>query len=88
VSRESPPVAVDDSASTGFETAVDVDVLANDSDGDGDPLSVVNLSDPAGGSVVVNPDGTVRYTPNAGLSGVDTFTYQASDGELCRMWRR
>jgi hypothetical protein len=74
------PVAADDSVSTAAGVAVVVDVLANDSDGDGDPLSVVDVSDPAGGSVVVNADETVTYTPDAGFSGSDSFTYRASDG--------
>jgi hypothetical protein len=76
----SPPVAVDDSASTVQDTAVDIDVLLNDSDADGDLLSVVNLAQPSNGAAAVNPDGTVRYTPDAGFTGVDSFTYQASDG--------
>ncbi len=74
------PVAVDDSASTTKGQPVNVDVLANDSDPDGDVLSVTNLSTPANGSVTVETDGTVTYTPTAGFSGSDSFTYQASDG--------
>ncbi len=74
------PVAVDDSTSTDAGQPVNVDVLANDSDPDGDVLSVTNLSTPANGSVTVETDGTVTYTPGSGFSGVDTFTYQASDG--------
>ena len=54
-----PPVAQDDTATTaGRGTAVTVDVLANDSDPDGDPLTVTSVTQPAYGSVVVNADNT------------------------------
>ncbi|MEM9342041.1 MAG: Ig-like domain-containing protein [Pseudomonadota bacterium] len=73
------PVAQDDSATTAFETSTTVDVLANDTDLDGDTLSVSSVSQGANGSVVI--DGTsVVYTPNAGFSGDDSFTYTVSDG--------
>nr|MBA3268819.1 cadherin-like domain-containing protein [Acidimicrobiia bacterium] len=55
-------------------------VLANDTDADGDPLTVTSASDPAGGSVSIEPDGSFTYTPDAGTSGTDTFTYTVSDG--------
>jgi hypothetical protein len=75
-----PPVAQDDVATTQRDTAVTVDVLANDSDPDGDPLTVVAVADPAHGSAVDNGDGTVTYTPDAGFVGADTFAYTISDG--------
>lgn len=74
------PVAADDSASTDEDTAVTVNVLANDNDPDGDDLSVTAAS-AINGRVVVNPDGTITYTPNAGYNGPDTITYSISDGE-------
>lgn len=76
----SPPVAVDDTATTSKNTAVAIAVLANDSDADGDPLTVTSLTAPANGTAVLNPDGTVTYTPNAGFLGTDAFTYRANDG--------
>jgi Bacterial Ig domain len=76
----SPPVAVDDSATTPKNTAVTIDVLANDSDADGDSLTVTNLTAGAHGTTHLNADGTVTYTPNAGFLGFDTFTYTANDG--------
>jgi VCBS repeat-containing protein len=88
VNRNSPPVANDDSASTDKHTAIDIAVLANDSDPDGDTLHVASV-DTAGttGSVSINPDGTIHYDPDgqfenlqAGQTATDTFTYQASDG--------
>jgi len=73
------PIAVNDSASTAYQTSVEVAVLANDSDVDGDGLTITQASTPGAGSAVV--DGSlVRYTPNAGFTGFDAFTYTVSDG--------
>jgi cytochrome c len=73
------PVAVDDSAETTEGTAVDVDVLANDTDADGDTLALDSVTDPANGTATIS--GTkVRYTPDAGHTGADTFDYVVSDG--------
>ncbi|MEL7093782.1 MAG: Ig-like domain-containing protein, partial [Pseudomonadota bacterium] len=74
------PVASDDAVETPLDTPVVIAPLTNDSDPDGDPLEVLNTSDPANGTVVINPDGTVTYTPDAGFTGVDTFTYTVDDG--------
>jgi hypothetical protein len=60
--------------------AVSVAALANDSDIDGDPLTVASVTQGANGTVVINGDGTVSYTSNVGFSGTDTFTYTVSDG--------
>ena len=57
-------------------------VLQNDTDPDNDALTAVNASTPAQGSVVLSLNGSFTYTPNPGASGTDTFTYQASDGQL------
>jgi uncharacterized repeat protein (TIGR01451 family) len=75
-----PPVAADDTATTNVNTPVTISVLTNDSDVDGDSLSVTGASDPANGSVVNNNDGTVTYTPDTGFVGQDSFTYTVSDG--------
>lgn len=74
------PTAVNDSAVTTAGQAVQISVLANDTDPDGDPLSVTSAGPAAHGSVVVNTNGTVTYTPAAGFTGTDTFTYAISDG--------
>ena len=77
-----PPVAADDSY-TGFEdTPVNQNVLANDSDPDGDPLTASLVSGPANGNLTLNPNGAFVYTPNLNFHGVDSFTYRASDGTL------
>ncbi len=55
-------------------------VLGNDSDTDGNPLSTVLVSGPANGVLTLNADGSFAYTPNAGITGSDSFIYTASDG--------
>lgn len=75
-----PPVAVNDSATTNVNTAVTINVVANDSDPDGNPISVSAVGTASNGSVVNNGNGTVTYTPNNGYSGADSFTYTISDG--------
>ncbi|CAB1063265.1 T1SS secreted agglutinin RTX, partial [Olavius sp. associated proteobacterium Delta 1] len=75
------PVALDDTVSTSADTPVIIEVLANDSDADGDGLSVTGVSQAANGTVTDNGDNTVTYTPNADLNGQETFTYQISDGQ-------
>jgi len=86
VTVSAPPVAVDDNATTNINTAVTVTVLANDTDCANDivPSTVVTVTGPANGTVVVNTDGTVTYTPNNNYTGTDTFTYRVCDEEgLC-----
>ncbi len=73
------PVAADDAASTPGGTAVDIDVLANDTDPNADPLSITALTSPAHGTVSVVA-GEVRYVPAPGYRGTDSFTYAATDG--------
>jgi subtilisin family serine protease len=74
------PVANDDTASTAYQTAVVVPVLANDSDVDGDGLSVVSVGAASHGAVTIGPGGSVTYSPAAGYSGADSFNYTAGDG--------
>lgn len=72
------PDANADMASTTTVTPVTVAVLANDTDPNGDALTVISAV-AANGSVVINADGTVTYTANAGFTGTDTITYTISD---------
>ncbi len=74
-------VAADDSLVTTIGVAGAVDVLLNDI---GAPLTVTANTNPINGSVVCVPAGTCTYTPNAGFSGFDGFTYTASNGEITR----
>jgi len=73
-----PPTAVDDSVSTRESVAVTIDVMANDSDIDGDGISLFSVSTPANGIAIIN-GGVIDYTPNTLFFGVDTFTYQLQD---------
>ncbi len=76
-----PPVAVDDSATLVAGTSQDIDVLANDSDADGDPLSVIAVTQGTLGSTTILPDGRIRYTSmGATATGTDQFSYTISDG--------
>ena len=73
------PVAVDDSNETDEDTMVSIEVLANDTDVDGDTLSIASVGTAANGTAVVN--GTnIEYTPNANYNGTDTFDYNVTDG--------
>jgi PKD repeat protein len=59
---------------------VTVDVLANDYDPNGDPLTVISVTQPLSGTAVVNLDDTITYTPTTGWHGSDSFTYTVGDG--------
>ncbi|MDO9356400.1 MAG: Ig-like domain-containing protein, partial [Solirubrobacteraceae bacterium] len=78
-----PPVAIDDLASTPINVPVTVAVLGNDSDRDGDPIAVTGatLANPAQGTVVVNPNGTVTFTPATDVAGPVVIGYTVSDGQ-------
>ncbi len=74
------PVAADDAAATDVDTPVTIAVLANDTDVDGDALGVIGVTQGANGAVTVNVDSSVTFTPKAGFTGSDAFTYSVSDG--------
>ena len=81
-----PPVAMEDNATTQPGQPVTIDILSNDTDPDGDPLTVSIGSEPAHGSVVLNPDNSVTYTSDPGFEGIDYFTYIICDNgmpQLC-----
>ncbi len=73
---------MNDSFSTTVDVALSNTVAGNDSDPNGDSLSFALDTLPGNGLVNFNPDGTFSYTPNAGFTGLDRFTYSASDGAL------
>ena len=76
-----PPVAVDDASTTAEDTAIVIRVLDNDSDVDGDSLSVIAVGTPSNGAAAITGNATtVTYTPNSSFHGSDSFTYVASDG--------
>ena len=75
-----PPDATDDAPPRFDEdTAVTIDVLANDTDPENHDLTVTSVTRPSRGSATLNSDGTITYTPNADYHGSDTFTYRARD---------
>ncbi|HET7713807.1 MAG TPA: Ig-like domain-containing protein, partial [Patescibacteria group bacterium] len=80
VATSGTPIAVNDSATTGNGVPITISVLTNDSDPNGDALTVVSLTQPNDGAVNLNPDGTVTYTPPAGFKGKARFDYTISDG--------
>ncbi len=75
------PNATNDAASTTQDQAVNINVLANDTDPETDTLDVTVVTVAAAhGNAVVNANNTITYTPNAGYVGGDTFTYEINDG--------
>lgn len=78
------PVGVDDGYSTNEDVPLVVGapgVLQNDADVDGNALSALVAEPPVRGTLVLNTDGSIRYTPNLNEYGADTFTYTVVDGE-------
>lgn len=76
-----PPVAVPDISSTPQNTPVKISVLSNDSDPNNNVLTITSATSPANGTVTLNADKTITYTPATGFSGINTFTYTISDGK-------
>lgn len=75
-----PPVAVNDAYTVEGNSANSFDVLANDSDPDGNPLTLAALTQPAHGTATITGNRIV-YVPATGYAGSDTFTYTVSDGK-------
>lgn len=61
-------------------TTTTVDLLANNSDPEGDVLTITSIDAPVNGTLVSNGDGTYDYTPNPGYCGTEVLAYQVSDG--------
>ncbi len=80
------PIAFADSYSVDEDTPLNVlvgtGVLSNDTDTESDPLTAVEVTGPAHGSLTLNANGSFTYTPSANYSGADSFTYKANDGAL------
>ncbi|MCF6391655.1 cadherin-like domain-containing protein, partial [Mycobacterium sp. MBM] len=74
------PVTAGDTFTTNEDSAVNGNVLTNDSDTDGDTLTATLVDGPTNGTLQLNSDGTFTYTPTADFNGTDTFTYTAGDG--------
>ncbi|MFC2078130.1 Ig-like domain-containing protein, partial [Candidatus Bipolaricaulota bacterium] len=81
---DDPPVALDDTSSVAEDSSVEINVVGNDSDPDGDLdiTSVSVLTDPAHGTVTVDPfTGAITYEPDPNFNGQDTFTYEICDSQ-------
>nr|WP_263013019.1 tandem-95 repeat protein [Ancylothrix sp. D3o] len=77
------PVAVEDAYSVDEDETLIIPasgLLVNDTDVENSPLTPIVVTGPSNGSVVLNADGSFAYTPAANYTGVDSFTYQVSDG--------
>jgi VCBS repeat-containing protein len=82
---DDPPVANNDAFTMNWNATLTIQppgVLANDSDLKRQPLTAINPTQPAHGTLTLNANGSFTYTPAANYSGPDSFTYQASDGTL------
>lgn len=82
-----PPKANADSATTFQNIAVRINVLANDTDPDGDRLTLVGFIQALHGTVLANADGTLNYAPASGFVGQDWFTYTICAPEGCDLSR-
>jgi gliding motility-associated-like protein len=76
------PDAVDDTANTGENTPVVINVRNNDSDIDGTLSNPIITRQPVNGTTTVNTNGTITYTPNALYNGVDSFMYRVCDNGM------
>ena len=79
-----PPIAVDDTYNViENNTLISIDIIANDTDVDGDYLTLMTVITDGAGTVAVNTDGvSVDYLPAENFNGTDTINYTVSDGEL------
>ena len=82
---DDPPTAAANTYSLGedhtFSVPASGGLLANDTDLDpSSTLTAILVTGPAHGTLTLNPDGSFTYVPDANFNGVDTFTYQVSDG--------
>jgi uncharacterized protein (DUF2141 family) len=84
VKPSGPPVARDDCGAnvTAADTPITINVLTNDSDPNGYPLTVISVTRPAHGAAVISAGGkSIVYTPASGYSGSDDFAYTISNGQ-------
>jgi hypothetical protein len=84
VGGSQPPVAVPDKFNSGSGLPTWHNVLANDTDPDGDTLTARVVSKPKHGTFELLPDGLVTYKPSASYIGDDSFTYEVTDGLFSR----
>lgn len=73
------PTASDDSGFVKAGSSIDINVLGNDTDPEGDLLTIVSVGAASHGTVSINPDGTLKYTAGTDFTGSDTFAYTVAD---------
>ena len=73
------PVAVDDDCNVDIGGTSEIDVLANDTDADGDTLTIISVTQGSYGTVTITPGG-VTYVHDGSATSSDSFTYAVSDG--------
>lgn len=88
--KDHPPTAVNDAVTTNEDTSTTFDVRTNDTDPDGDPLTVTQINGTTidsthpvtitGGVISIGADGRLTFTPTANYNGTPSFTYTISDG--------
>ncbi|MFQ5966663.1 MAG: Ig-like domain-containing protein, partial [Acidimicrobiia bacterium] len=74
------PSPADDSLTINEDTPMEIPVTANDTDPNGDPLTVTSVTQPSAGAAVITSTGSVRYVPSVDYWGTTSFTYTVSDG--------
>ncbi len=77
-----PPVAVDDYDTTGRNIPININILKNDYDPDGKITSVTLCGGPYNGTVILNSDSTLTYSPKAGFTGLDSLCYYICDNGI------
>ena len=80
ITQDAAPTANNDTATTDEDTPVDINVLANDVEPDGDTLTVESVTQGANGTVSINLNKTIHYAPASNFFGSDSFTYTINDG--------
>ncbi|MEC9291283.1 MAG: Ig-like domain-containing protein [Pseudomonadota bacterium] len=89
--RNDGPDARNDNYTTNEDTSVNLNLLANDTDPDGDTLTITHIDgvaltgnaqtiDVGNGRVIIASNGTMRFQPDASWNGTEAFSYQISDG--------
>ena len=80
VSQLVGPIGNPDFAVVPEDGSTIIEVLGNDASVAGNTISIDSVVQPAHGTVAANLDGTITYTPDANFFGIDTFTYQSTNG--------
>ncbi len=81
---QSPAAGVDNTLTTDEDIEKTIDVLANDSDPDNDPISIVGFDQPLHGAVTQVGDNSLNYAPESNFFGMDSFDYIIADNEGAR----